>query len=173
MPLKKLFKYDLYFEVLDETKKTIQDIDRIEITKCDDESIKLEAFSGDVRVKCIVGTPDDDHLFDFNICAKTAIDILYKDYDMTPKPKRKLYNGKIFMRADTKSIEGFFNCKYTRENKIWDVKDGKIIGIGGALRPVDLIYEDMTDEELSKLLTKSNSVYIGYFYNIVDGYFVR
>ena len=158
--------------------KTKKDIDRIVITKNDLNEVLLRAYSEDEIVEKTIAKCNPNDIFDFNIGAKLAVDRLYDGYDMTPKPKRKLYNGKIFMRADMndmKSMEGFvfFNCKYTRENKIWDVKDGKIIGFGGALRPVDLIYEDMTDEELTKLLTKTNSLYIGYYYNIVDGYFVR
>lgn len=38
-------------------------------------------------------SPDD--IFDFNIGAKLALDRLYEGYDMTPKPKRKLYNGYV------------------------------------------------------------------------------
>ena len=158
--------------------KTKKDIDRIVITKNDLNEVLLRAYSGNEIVEKTIAKCSPDDIFDFNIGAKLAVDRLYDGYDMTPKPKRKLYNGKIFMRADMRSVS--FNwCRleskitYNRENKIWDVKDGKIIGFGGALRPVDLIYEDMTDEELTKLLTKSNSLYVGYFYNIVDGYFVR
>lgn len=158
--------------------KTKKDIDRIVITKNDLNEVLLRAYSGDEIVEKTIAKCNPNDIFDFNIGAKLAVDRLYDGYDMTPKPKRKLYNGMIFVRADMRSI--FFDWSilrsdqtFTRENKIWEVKDGKIIGLGGICRPMDPIYEDMTDEELTKLLTKSNSLYIGYYYNIVDGYFVR
>lgn len=159
-------------------KKTVKDIDRIVITKDGENGVMLRAYSDDEIVEKTIAKCSPDDIFDFNIGAKLAVDRLYDGYDMTPKSKRKLYNGKIFMRADMQSVSfewDRFESKvtYNRENKIWDVKDGKIVNFGGGLRPVDLIYEDMTDEELTKLLTKSNSLYIGYYYNIVDGYFVR
>lgn len=158
--------------------KTKKDIDRIVITKNDLNEVLLRAYSGDEIVEKTIAKCSPDDIFDFNIGAKLAVDRLYDGYDMTPKPKRKLYNGKIFVRADMRSASidwaGFqVGYRYTKENRIWEVKDGKIIGLGGICRPMDLIYEDMTDEELTKLLTKSNSLYIGYYYDIVDGYFVR
>ena len=159
-------------------KKTVKDIDRIVITKDGENGVLLRAYSDDEIVEKTIAKCSPDDIFDFNIGAKLVVDRLYDGYDMMPKPKRKLYNGKIFMRADMRTVTIDWDCfkcnnRYTRENKIWDVKNGKIVNFGGGLRPVDLIYDDMTDEELTKLLTKSNSLYIGYYYNIVDGYFVR
>ena len=160
-------------------KKTIKDIDRIVITKNDLNEVLLRAYSNDEIVEKTIAKCNPNDIFDFNIGAKLAVDRLYDGYDMTPKPKRKLYNGKIFIRADKRAITLFSDfwgsststAQYVRENKVWEVKDGKIVNMTG--RALDTIYDDMTDEELSKLLTRSNSFYIGYYYNIVDGYFVR
>ena len=159
-------------------KKTVKDIDRIVITKDGENGVLLRAYSDDEIVEKTIAKCNPNDIFDFNIGAKLAVDRLYDGYDMTPKPKRKLYNGKIFVRADMRTVTFDWDSfksqvNYSRENKIWEVKDGKIIGLGGICRPMDPIYEDMTDEELTKLLIKSNSLYIGYYYNIVDGYFVR
>lgn len=160
-------------------KKTVKDIDRIVITKNDLNEVLLRAYSGDEIVEKTIAKCNPNDIFDFNIGAKLAVDRLYDGYDMAPKPKRKPYNGKIFIRADKRAITFFSDfwgsststAQYVRENKIWEVKDGKIVNMVG--RALDTIYEDMTDEELTKLLTKSNSFYIGYFYNVIDGYFVR
>jgi hypothetical protein len=157
-------------------KKAIKDVDRIVITKNDLNEVLLRAYSGDEIVKKTIAKCSPDDIFDFNIGAKLSVDRLYDGYDMTPKPKRKPYNGKIFVRTDKRVIS--FSCcdwriksEYVRENKIWEVKDGKIVTMTG--RTLDTIYDDMTDEELSKLLIRSNSFYVGYYCNIVDGYFVR
>lgn len=157
-------------------KKTIKDVDRIVITKNDLNEVLLRAYSGDEIVEKTIAKCSPDDIFDFNIGAKLAVDRLYDGYDMTPKSKRKPYNGKIFIRADKRIFTFYSNfwktgSEYVRENKIWEVKDGKIVNMIG--RALDTIYDDMTDEELSKLLTRSNSFYVGYYYNIVDGYFVR
>lgn len=161
-----------------EKEKTIKDVDRIVITKNDLNEVLLRAYSGDEIVEKTIAKCSPDDIFDFNIGAKLAVDRLYEGYDMTPKSKRKPYNGKIFVRAEKEVItffsdfgKGKTEYVHDRENKIWEVKDGKIVNMIG--RALDTIYDDMTDEELSKLLTRSNSFYVGYYYNIVDGYFVR
>ena len=158
--------------------KTIKDIDRIVITKNDLNEVLLRAYSGNEIVEKTIAKCSPDDIFDFNIGAKLAVDRLYDGYDMTPKSKRKPYNGKIFVRADIRNfsfldLDFGFNApanKYARENKIWEVRDGKIIGFD---RATDIIYEDMTDEEFTKLLCSTNNGIRGFFYNIVDGYFVR
>lgn len=152
-------------------KKTVKDIDRIVITKDGENGVLLRAYSEDEIVEKTIAKCSPDDIFDFNIGAKLAVDRLYDGYDMTPKSKRKPYNGKIFVRVDT--LEFSFNTplsKYTRENKIWEVKDGKIIELS---RAMDIIYEDMTDEELTKILQSTNNGFRGFLYKIVDGYFVR
>lgn len=163
----------------EKTMKTIKDVDRIVITKNDLNEVLLRAYSGNEIVEKTIAKCSPDDIFDFNIGAKLAVDRLYDGYDMTPKAKRKPYNGKIFVRADVRNFPfldfefGFKEPakKYTRENKIWEVRDGKIIG--GFDRATDIIYEDMTDEELTKLLCSTNNCIRGFFYNIADGYFVR
>lgn len=150
--------------------KTKKDIDRIVITKNDLNEVLLRAFSGDEIVEKTIAKCSPEDMFDFNIGAKLAVDRLYDGYDMTPKSKRKPYNGKIFIRMDVRKFS-FLSPDYrARENKIWEVKGGKIIDFD---RAADTIYEDMTDEELAKLLCSTNNCFRGYFYNIVDGYFVR
>ena len=150
--------------------KTIKDVDRIVITKNDLNEVLLRAYSGNEIVEKTIAKCSPDDIFDFNIGAKLAVDRLYDGYDMTPKSKRKPYNGKIFVRTDVRKFVRFDPDYFSRENKIWEVKDGKIIDFD---RATDIIYEDMTDEELTKLLCSANDCFIGYFYNIVDGYFMR
>ena len=159
----------------------MKDINKIVITRDEnnDRKVICRAFTSDGGMFTCDATCSPDDIFDFNIGAKLAMDGLYDGYDMTPKSKRKPYNGKIFVRADVRNL-GFidvYECifkepaeKYTRENKIWEVKDGKIICFD---RKTDIIYEDMTDEELTKLLCSTNNGFQGFFYNINDGYFVR
>ena len=131
----------------------------------------LRAYSGNEIVEKTIAKCSPDDIFDFNIGAKLAVDRLYDGYDMTPKSKRKPYNGKIFVRADIRQYLFLDPGFCSRENKIWEVKNGKIIS--GFDRATDIIYEDMTDEELTKLLCSTNTCIRGFFYNIVDGYFVR
>lgn len=151
--------------------KTKKDIDRIVITKNDLNEVLLRAYSGNEIVEKTIAKCSPDDIFDFNIGAKLSVDRLYEGYDMTPKPKRKLYNGKIFVRVDIRRFSFLDPDFFTREGKIWEVKGGKIIDFD---RATDVIYEDMTDEELTKLLCSTNNgSFRGFFYTIVDGYFVR
>ena len=155
----------------EKSMKTIKDVDRIVITKNDLNEVLLRAYSGNEIVEKTIAKCSPDDIFDFNIGAKLAVDRLYDGYDMTPKSKRKPYNGKIFVRADIRQYLFLDPGFCSRENKIWEVKNGKIIS--GFDRATDIIYEDMTDEELTKLLCSTNTCIRGFFYNIVDGYFVR
>ena len=87
--------------------------------------------------------PND--IFDFNIGAKLAMDRLYEGYDMTPKPKRKPYNGKIFIHQYPGT--GLLNnCLYRVKDGIiqdcWYHKDA-----GGSY-----IFRDMTNDELCRTL---------------------
>jgi hypothetical protein len=151
--------------------KTKKDIDRIVITKNDLNEVLLRAYSGNEIVKKTVAKCSPDDIFDFNIGAKLSVDRLYDGYDMIPKSKRKPYNGKIFVRVDIRKFSFLDPDFFTREGKIWEVKGGKIIDFD---RATDVIYEDMTDEELTKLLCSTNNgSFRGFFYTIVDGYFVR
>lgn len=85
--------------------------------------------------------PDD--IFDFNIGAKLALDRLYEGYDMTPKPKRKPYNGLIYIEK--------YPGAALKDKSIYRVKDGIIqkCMFGSAKA---FIYEGMSDEELSSLI---------------------
>ena len=92
--------------------------------------------------------PND--IFDFNIGAKLALDRLYEGYDMTPKPKRKPYNGKIFIRCGDE-------CVTLKNNHVYDVKNGTIRNkVGNAfLRPTfPYIFEGMCEDELSWAIDK-------------------
>ena len=81
--------------------------------------------------------PDD--IFDFNIGAKLALDRLYEGYDMTPKPKKKLYNGLIYIEK--------YPGTALKDKSIYRVKGGVIQKFTAGVRP--FIYEGMSDEELS------------------------
>ena len=87
-------------------------------------------------------SPDD--IFDFNIGAKLAFDRLYEGYDMTPKPKRKPFNGKIFVIWSEEVYDTFI------------VREGKIESTLYALRlpclQTDTIYEDSSFEEMKQAL---------------------
>lgn len=82
-------------------------------------------------------SPDD--IFDFNIGAKLAFDRLYEGYDMTPKPKRKPYNGLIYIHR--------YPGIALNDKSIYRVNDGVIQNCKFGVRP--FIYEGMSDEELS------------------------
>ena len=86
--------------------------------------------------------PDD--IFDFNIGAKLALDRLYEGYDMTPKPKRKPYNGLIYIRH-------YPGCGLL-DNAVYRVVDGKIKGCWYHDHPAadPYIFSNMTDEQLSR-----------------------
>lgn len=87
----------------EKTMKTIKDVDRIVITKNDLNEVLLRAYSGNEIVKKTIAKCSPDDIFDFNIGAKLSVDRLYDGYDMTPKPKRKPFNGKILIRY---TVEG-------------------------------------------------------------------
>ena len=86
--------------------------------------------------------PEDE--YNFNIGAKLCMDRLYKDYDFTPKPKRKPFNGKIFVIWDEDVHDIFM------------VRDGKIESQVYVLRcpcqQKDTIYYDSSFEEMKQAL---------------------
>lgn len=125
----------------EKTMKTIKDVDRIVITKNDLNEVLLRAYSGDEIVKKTIAKCSPDDFFDFNIGAKLSVDRLYDGYDMTPKakPKRKPYNGKIFIAR----YPGFG----LRDNALYSVTNGIINGCLFGRDP--FIYCDMSDEVLS------------------------
>lgn len=86
--------------------------------------------------------PEDE--YNFNIGAKLCMDRLYKGYDFTPKPKRKTYNGKIFVIWDEDVHDTFM------------VRDGKIESQVYVLRyptqQKDTIYYDSSFEEMKQAL---------------------
>ena len=140
----------IYCDKVEKEKKMnkneeLKNVDTIIITR-DGDTVSLIAYderSGfshhttchKTTAKC---GPDD--IFDFNIGAKIAFDRLYEGYDMTPKPKRKLYNGLIYI----KSYPGVS----LKNKSICRVKDGIIQNCPFGVWP--FIYEGMSDEELSK-----------------------
>lgn len=88
--------------------------------------------------------PDD--IFDFNIGAKLALDRLYEDYNMIPKPKRKPYNGLIYIHR--------YPGTGLADNAVYRVVDGKIKGCWYHSSPKSdpYIFSDMTDDQLSRKL---------------------
>ena len=88
--------------------------------------------------------PND--VFDFNIGAKLALDRLYEGYDMTPKPKRKPYNGLIYIHR--------YPGTGLADSAVYRVVDGKIKGCWYHNHPESgpYIFSDMTDDQLSRKL---------------------
>ena len=93
-----------------------------------------------------------DDIFDFNIGAKLAMDRLYEGYDMTPKPKRKPYNGFIRVVWNEDHFDTF------------DVVEGKLYSHVYVLRHLfqqkDTIYEDSSFEEMKQALLNCASFFI-------------
>lgn len=83
--------------------------------------------------------PND--IFDFGIGAKLAVDRLFEGYDMTPKPKRKPYNGLIYIYE--------YPGVSLKSRSIYRVKNGVISGckFGG---DAPYIFYDMSDTDLSR-----------------------
>ena len=119
--------------------KTISHIDKIVITETGDNKVLLRGYDGEKMIAKAEAKCNPDDVFDFNIGAKLCIDRLYKDYDMTPKPKRKPYNGKIFVAR----YPGYG----LRDNTLYSVTNGIINECFFGKDP--FIYCDMNDEELS------------------------
>ena len=117
----------------------IKDIEKIVITKDGDDAVLCRGYGKNNLVVESRSFCSPDDIFDFNIGAKLAMDRMYEGYDMTPKPKRKLYNGLIYI------------AKYPgvslKNKSIYRVKDGVIQNCKFGARP--FIYEGMSDEELS------------------------
>lgn len=102
-----------------------------------------------------------DDIFDFNIGAKLAMDRLYEGYDMTPKPKRKPYNGLIYIHH----YPG--NC--LKDNSIYRVKNGCIVNCRfGGNDPY--IFNDMGEKDLSEIL--DTKIFGGPHYSNTIAYFV-
>lgn len=161
------------FREKEKSMKTKKDIDRIVITKNDLNEVLLRAYSGDEIVEKTIAKCNPEDVFDFNIGAKLAVDRLYDGYDMTPKPKRKLYNGKIFVRTIERELSYYwlpYCSKEKQVNHIYNVVNGKIVGSD---RVKDPIYEDMTESQLTDILRKTNQGRGKMFPEFLEGFFVR
>ena len=128
----------------------LKNVDTIIITR-DGNTVSLNAYDKSsglghpaVCHKTIAECSPDD-VFDFNIGAKLAFDRLYEGYDMTPKPKRKPYNGLIY-------IHHYPGNYYLADSSVYRVVDGKIKGCWYHDSPESdpYIFSDMTDEQLSR-----------------------
>lgn len=130
----------------------MKDIEKLVITRGtkeeDKNTVYCRAYDKDglMAMSKAICAPDD--IFDFNIGAKLAVDRMYASYDMTPKPKRKLYNGYIIFidsfHDDNSMLNG--NC-------IYKVVDGLIpdLLICGRGKQQDLrIEEKMTCSALTQ-----------------------
>ena len=115
----------------------------------DDKKVICKAFTNDGGLFTYGATCSPDDIFDFNIGAKLAMDRLYEGYDMTPKPKRKPYNGKIFIAR--------YPGWSLRENTLYSVTNGIIDGCLFGRDP--FIYCNMSDEALSAAI----------YYNVYGG----
>lgn len=75
------------------------------------------------------------------------------------RPKRKPYTGKIFIRCGRE-------CNVLKSNKIYNVSNGCIVNNAGdrmasCIKPY--IFEDMSDDELSKAI--DNNIFYGVHYS--------
>lgn len=139
----------------------IKDIEKIVITKDGDNAVLCRGYGKNNLVVKSRSYCSPDDTFDFNIGAKLAMDRMYEGYDMTPKPKRKPYNGKIFVRHGGE-------CHTLKNNHVYDVKNGIIRNkVGDAVPRFSLpyIFEGMSEDELSLAVDKF--VFYGnpYYYN--------
>lgn len=140
--------YGVTTKVNKDKNEKLKDADGIYITREGDtvtavavKNLKFIALGDKIEklasatAKC---SPDD--IFDFNIGAKLAMDRLYEGYDMTPKQKRKPYNGKIF-------VEVFPGGSLVLPHHIYTVKNGCLVLPGVKRDPY--IFFDMDDNDLS------------------------
>ena len=120
-------------------------------TQDDGKTVKATVYGRNILnnpyiVATSKATCGPNNIFDFNIGAKLAMDRLYEGYDMTPKPKRKPYNGLIYIHK--------YPGTGLEDRAIYRVVDGKIKGScyhsWGSGKPY--IFVDMTDEMLSRTL---------------------
>ena len=134
----------------------LKNVDTIIITR-DGNTVSLNAydkrsgFSHHTTCHKTIAECSPDDIFDFNIGAKLAFDRLYEGYDMTPKPKRKPFNGKIF-------VGKYPGCRFDT-NRFYYVNNGRVEGV---ITPIDTyeysnnggpyIFEDMTDDDLSEII---------------------
>jgi hypothetical protein len=128
----------------------IRDIEKIVITKDGDNAVLCRGYGKNNMVVQSRSYCSPDDTFDFNIGAKLAFDRLYEGYDMTPKPKRKPYNGKIFVRHGGE-------CYTLKNNHVYDVKNGIIRNkVGDAVSKFTspYIFEGMSEDELSLAVDK-------------------
>lgn len=110
-----------------------------------EKTVTLMAYDkNDVIVETVSAQCAPEDVYNFNIGAKLCMDRLYKDYDFTPKPKRKPFNGKIFVIWNEEVYDTF------------TVREGKIESMIYALRlpcqQKDTIYEDSSFEEMKQAL---------------------
>lgn len=148
-----------------------KNINKIEIER-DGNNVVAKAYTkinipwcdGDVYYDSLVGeasaTCGPNDIFDFKIGAKLALDRLYEGYYMTPKPKRKPYNGLIY-------IHEYHGCDLA-ERALYKVVDGYIANCWYAPKE-PYIFDDMSDKALTAVIR--NEMYGGP-YN-VSAHFVR
>lgn len=136
--------------------KLLKDVDRIIIDKSYDGKTvtavaqKRTTEKGSPFFPCMIdvakasATCGPNDIFDFNIGAKLALDRLYEGYDMTPKPKRKPYNGLIRIVWNEDTMDTL------------EVVNGKLESIVYVLRSPsqqkDTIYDDSSFEEMKQAL---------------------
>lgn len=140
----------------------LKNVDTIIITR-DGNTVSAVAYDGDIcKDMChrATATCGPNDIFDFNIGAKLALDRLYEGYDMTPKPKRKPYNGLIY-------IHEYPGCGLA-ERALYKVVDGYIANCWYAPKE-PYIFDDMSDKALTAVIR--NEMYGGP-YN-VSAHFVR
>lgn len=136
---------NFYKKVKEKTMDKRDNIAGIVITGDGKKTVTLTAYDKNgviietVSAQC---APEDEYNFD--IGAKLCMDRLYKDYDFTPKPKRKPFNGLLHVIWDEDTMD------------IFRIVDGKIDSMKYVLRHTsqqkDVIYEDSSFEEMKQAL---------------------
>ena len=155
----------------------LKNVEKIVITKDGDDAVLCRGYGKNNLVVESRSFCSPDDIFDFNIGAKLAMDRMYEGYDMTPKPKRKPYNGKIFVRHGGE-------CYTLKNNYVYDVKNGIIrnkVGNAVPMFALPYIFEGMSEDELSLAVDKfvfyGNSYYCIHSDEVLprhyNAYFVR
>lgn len=136
--------YGITTKVDKDKNEKLKDADGIYITR-DGDTVKAVAVQGIDKLASATAKCSPDDVFDFNIGAKLAMDRLYKGYDMTPKQKRKPYNGKIFIECCPSPC--------LEDHHVYQVHNGVLPVVTKNTNPY--IFCDMDDADLSFTIHKA------------------
>ena len=152
-------------------KYDLKNVTSISIERSDDDgTVTATAYGRDpyypayvIVIKRASAKCGPNDIYDFNIGAKLAMDRLYEGYDMTPKPKRKPYNGLIYIHE--------YPGRGLAEGALYRVKDGKIQNCWYHSSPhgEPYIFNDMSDDMLSSVIRTD----LYGTYGKVEAHFIR